>query len=59
MVIQTANQRRCDLKFHFHFQVEETSRLAQFSKENKPKGDPLPQGKQPKYSGESSQPAAS
>lgn len=55
MLAQTENQRRYNLKFHFHSQMEETARLAQFSKENEPKVAHFLQGKQPKWSGENSQ----
>lgn len=46
MGTHTENQRRCGLKFHFHSQMEETSRLAQVSKENGPKVTLFLQGKQ-------------
>lgn len=57
MVAQVENQKRCNLKFHFQSQMEETSRLAQLSKENGPKVAPFLQRKQPKWTGEDSQSA--
>ena len=57
MVTQTENQRGCNLKFHFHSKMEETSRRAQLSNENGPRMAPFLQGKECKWSGENSQPA--
>ena len=57
MVTQTENQRGCNLKFHFHSKMEETSRRAQLSNENGPRMAPFLQGKECKWSGENSQTA--